>query len=51
MTDKIIESFFFLICIQPLTMTQTQEIINHRLQRFMNGYAGMCMSGEKFLKE
>ena len=32
-------------------MTQTQEIIILGIQKFMNGYEGMCMSGEKFLKE
>ena len=29
-------------------MTQTQEIINHRVSKFMNGYVGMCMSRGKF---
>ena len=31
-------------------MTQTQEIINHRVSKFMNGYEGMCMSRGKFSK-
>ena len=31
-------------------MTQSQEIINHRVSKFMNGYGGMCMSREKFSK-
>ena len=33
-----------------LQMTQTQEIITHRVSTFTNGYVGMCMSGGKFLK-
>ena len=31
-------------------MTQAQEIINHRVSKFMNGYEGMCMSRGKFSK-
>ena len=32
-------------------MTQIQEIINHRVLKFTNGYEELCMSGAKFLKE
>ena len=32
-------------------MTQTQEMITFRVSKFMNGYEGMYMSGEKFLKD
>ena len=49
-TEKIIESIF----VQPLRMTQTQKIITHMVLtfwNFTNGYWGMCMIGEKFLKE
>ena len=51
MTDKIIECFFFQFTFNLLEMTQTQEIINRRVYKFMNGYEGMGMSGGKFLKE
>ena len=34
-----------------LQMTQTQKIITTGLQKFTNGYVGMCMIGGKFLKE
>ena len=51
--DKIIEWFFFQFTFNLLQMTQTQEIINRRVYKFMNGYEGMGMSGGggKFLKE
>ena len=32
-------------------MTQIQEIINYSIQKFMNGYEGLCINGAKFLKE
>ena len=47
---EIIESIF----VQPLWMTQTQKIITCMVLtfwNFTNGYWGMCMIGEKFLKE
>ena len=50
MRDKIIESIYFQFTFNLLQMTQTQEIINHMVSKFMNGYAGMCMSRGKFSK-
>ena len=50
-TDKIIEWIVFQFIFNLLQMTQTQEIINHRVSKFTNGYEGLCMSGGKFLKE
>ena len=49
--DKIIEWFFLQFIFYILQMTQTQEIITHRVLKFTNGYEGMCMTGEKFIKE
>ena len=49
-TDKIIESIFSQFTFNHLWMTQTQEIITHRVQKFTNGYKGLCMSGGKFPK-
>ena len=51
MTDKLLSDFLFTIHIFILRMAQTQEIITLGIQKFMNGYEGMCMSGGKFLKE
>ena len=51
MTDKLLSDFLFTIHIFILRMDQTQEIITLGIQKFMNGYEGMCMSGGKFLKE
>ena len=48
MTDKIIEQFFFQFIFNLLQMTQTQEIINHRVSKITNGYEGMM--GKSFLR-
>ena len=50
-TDKIIEWIFFQFTFNLLWMTQTQEIITHRVSKVYEWiWAGMCMSGEGFLK-
>ena len=52
-TDKIIEWTFFQFTFNLLQMTQTQEIIYHRVSKIHEWIWGdvMCMSGENFLKE
>ena len=47
---KLLSDFLFTIHIYILLMTQTQEIITCRFQKFTNGYECMCMMGESFLK-
>ena len=49
-TDKLLSDFLFTIHIFILRMDQTQEIITLGIQKFMNEYEGMCMSGESFLR-
>ena len=49
-TDKIIEWIFFQFTFKLLWMTQTQEIITHRILKIYTWIWGMCMSGEGFLK-
>ena len=50
MTDKITESIFFQFTFNLLQMTQTQKIITHSVSKIINGYEGMCMNGETFLR-
>ena len=50
-TDKIIEWFFVQFTFNLLWMTQTQEIITHRILKIYKWIWGMCMSGGRFLKE
>ena len=50
-TDKIIEWIFFQITFNFLWMTQTQEIITHRVLKIYKWIWAMCMSGGRFLKE
>ena len=47
--DNIIEWIFMQFTFNILWVTLTQKIITHRLQKFTNGYEGICMSGGKFL--
>ena len=46
--DNIIEWIFMQFTFNILWVTLTQKIITHRLQKFTNGYEGICMSGGKF---
>ena len=50
MTDKIIESIFFQFTFNFLQMTQTQEIIDHRVLK-IHEWIWRDVSGGKFLKE
>ena len=49
-TDKIIEWIFFQFTFKLLWMTQTQEIITHRVSKVYEWIGGMCISGEGFIK-
>ena len=52
MTDKIIEWILFQFTFNILWMTQTQEIITHRVLKIHEWIQGdVYMSGGKFLKE
>ena len=49
MKDKIIESIFFPICIEPFTNdsnSRNSKLI--RFGKFTNGYEELCMSEGKF---
>ena len=50
-TDKFIEWIFFQITFNFLWMTQTQEIITHRILKIHTWIWGMCNGGAKFLKQ
>ena len=48
---QLLSEFFFQLTFNLLWMTQTQEIITHRVSKIHKWIWGMCMSGGKFLKE
>ena len=47
---KLLSEFFSQFTFKILQVTLTQKIITHRVLKLMNGFEGMCMSNEKFLK-
>ena len=50
-TDKIIKWIFFQFTHNQLWMTQTQEIITHRVLKIHKWIWAICMSGWRFFKE